>query len=368
MTDPMFPAAWRRGVYEAIAQRHERRDLRPEPVAPEVLARILSAAHQAGRADLTPPWRFLVITDPTVRHAVRTQLDGIGDAPVHVCITCDPAPAAIASAEGALQNLWLAARAEGIGVSAVTVREPAALRTVLGIPASVVPVAYLGLGHVDHFPAAPGPDPERTPPVFQDAWGQAPGPDLARALERGTLVGPRVGTETPGRGLLLVYTGQGKGKTTAALGVVFRALGRGLRVAVVQFIKGKWKTGERLFAETLPELTFLVMGQGFTWESDDLSRDRNAAIAAWNRTKELIAAGAHSVIVLDEITYAINYGFIDGDDVVATFASRPAHVHVLVTGRNAPDALCAAADLVTEMKPVKHPFAQGHKAQPGIDF
>src|SRR6266481_2104266 len=106
------------------------------------------------------------------------------------------------------------------------------------------------------------------------------------------------------RGWLMVYTGSGKGKTTAALGLVFRALGRGLRVAVVQFIKGRWKTGERSFAETIPALTFLVMGCGFTWESDDLSRDRGAAVEAWATAKALIAAGEHEIVVLDELTYA----------------------------------------------------------------
>lgn len=170
------------------------------------------------------------------------------------------------------------------------------------------------------------------------------------------------------RGLLLVYTGQGKGKTTAALGLVFRALGRKLAVAVVQFIKGKWKTGERLFAETIPGLTFLVMGQGFTWESDDLSRDRRAAEQAWLRSKELIGRGEHAVVVLDEITYAINYGFIELDDVLAALRERPAHVHVVVTGRNAPEGLSELADLVTEMKSVKHPFERGMKAQLGIDY
>jgi cob(I)alamin adenosyltransferase len=169
-------------------------------------------------------------------------------------------------------------------------------------------------------------------------------------------------------GLLLVYTGNGKGKTTAALGLVFRALGRGMRVAVVQFIKGKWKTGERRFAETLPGLTFLVMGQGFTWNSDDLSRDRAAAQAAWATAKQLIAAGDHPVIVLDEITFAIHYGFLELGDVLAALRDRPAHVHVVLTGRNAPAELCAAADLVTEMAKVKHPFERGVAAQPGIDY
>jgi cob(I)alamin adenosyltransferase len=169
-------------------------------------------------------------------------------------------------------------------------------------------------------------------------------------------------------GLLCVYTGNGKGKTTAALGVAFRALGRGLRVGVVQFIKGKWKTGERAFAETLPQLTFHVMGLGFTWESEDLSRDRRAAEAAWGKARELIAGGEHAIVVLDELTYVINYGFVPVEEVLSVVAARPPHVHVIVTGRNAPDALIAAADLVTDMQAVKHPFQQGMRAQPGLDY
>jgi cob(I)alamin adenosyltransferase len=169
-------------------------------------------------------------------------------------------------------------------------------------------------------------------------------------------------------GLLIVYTGHGKGKTTAALGLVFRALGRGFRVAVVQFIKGKWKTGERLFAEGLPNLTFLVMGRGFTWESDDLSRDRAAAQAAWGEAAALIAGGAHQVVVLDELTYVLNYGFVPAAEIVEALRARPPHVHVVITGRNAPEALLEIADLITEMRSLKHPFENGRKAEPGIDF
>ena len=169
-------------------------------------------------------------------------------------------------------------------------------------------------------------------------------------------------------GLLLVYTGNGKGKTTAALGLVFRGLGRGLRAAVVQFIKGKWKTGELSFAETLPQLTFLVMGEGFTWESEDLSRDRRAAEQAWARAKELIDRGEHDIVVLDEITYALNYGFVPLPDVVEAIRARPPAVHVVLTGRNAAAELCEIADLVTEMKALKHPFERGHKARAGIDY
>jgi cob(I)alamin adenosyltransferase len=123
-----------------------------------------------------------------------------------------------------------------------------------------------------------------------------------------------------------------------------------------------------MFAETLPGLTFLVMGKGFTWESDDLSRDKAAAVAAWAKAKELIDAGDHTVVVLDELTYVLNYGFVPSDDVVATLRARPAHVNVVVTGRSAPEALLAIADLVTDMQPVKHPFTEGRKAVVGIDY
>jgi precorrin-4/cobalt-precorrin-4 C11-methyltransferase len=184
----------------------------------------------------------------------------------------------------------------------------------------------------------------------------------------------------PPRGLLVVYTGDGKGKTTAALGLVFRALGRGLPVAVVQFIKGKWKTGERLFAATLPELTFLTMGEGFTWvkdrvndeeddsEGDDSDAHGRAARIAWKRARDLLAAGAHRIVVLDELTHAVRHGFVPIADVLAALAARPAGVTAVVTGRGAPSELVEAADLVTEMRSVKHPFDRGDRALPGVDF
>jgi cob(I)alamin adenosyltransferase len=178
-------------------------------------------------------------------------------------------------------------------------------------------------------------------------------------------------------GQIIVYTGNGKGKTTAALGLAWRALGRDLPVAVVQFVKGKWKTGERSFAEQLsarsfaerlPQLVFRVMGRGFTWESDDLSRDRAAAEAAWAESRALILGGEHAVVILDELTYVLNYGFVPLDAVLETLRARPRHVSVVVTGRNAPEPLVAVADVVTEMRVVKHPFAEGKKAVPGLDY
>jgi cob(I)alamin adenosyltransferase len=195
-----------------------------------------------------------------------------------------------------------------------------------------------------------------------------PGDDVADGVGDDAGGGKGDGNRPKKPGLLLVYTGHGKGKTTAALGLCFRALGRGLPVAVVQFIKGKWKTGERLFAERLPGLTFLVMGTGFTWLSDDLSRDRAAAQAAWSQSAALIAAGEHAVVILDELTYALNYGFIPIAEVLEALEHRPGHVHVVITGRNAPQPLLDRADLVTEMRNIKHPFAQGRTAQLGIDY
>lgn len=169
-------------------------------------------------------------------------------------------------------------------------------------------------------------------------------------------------------GQIIVYTGPGKGKTTAALGLAWRALGRELPVAVVQFIKGKWKTGERHFAERIPGLVFEVMGRGFTWESNDLSRDRTAAVAAWARARELIDGGAHAIVVLDELTYVLNYGFVPIEEVVEVLRARPRPVTVAITGRNAPAALVELADVVTEMQAIKHPFTGGQRALPGIDY
>ena len=163
-------------------------------------------------------------------------------------------------------------------------------------------------------------------------------------------------------GIVIVYTGPGKGKTTAAFGMAFRALGRNMKVGIVQFIKGKWPTGERKFAETLPGLDMYVMGKGFTWESDDISQDKKAAQVAWDKSRELILNGKHPIVILDEITYAINYGFIEEDSVLATLADKPPHVTVVLTGRNAPEKIIELADLVSDIKAVKHPYQKGRAA------
>ncbi|WP_218109889.1 cob(I)yrinic acid a,c-diamide adenosyltransferase [Oligoflexus tunisiensis] len=169
-------------------------------------------------------------------------------------------------------------------------------------------------------------------------------------------------------GQILVYTGQGKGKTTAALGLAFRALGRRQKVGVVQFIKGKWMTGERQQASRTEGLDFYVMGEGFTWESEDLTRDQKAAQKAWEKSCEMIQSGAYQVVILDEITYAIHYNWLALDEILQVLASRPEGTSVVLTGRHAPQGLMDVADCVTEMNKVKHPFDRGQKALVGVDF
>ena len=172
---------------------------------------------------------------------------------------------------------------------------------------------------------------------------------------------------TAARGLLLVNTGNGKGKSTAAFGVALRAVGQGLNVCVIQFIKGKWKTGELEAARRLG-LEFTPMGKGFTWESKNIEEDKALMREAWSVASEKILSGEYDLIILDEINYVLGYGFIPVDEVVRALQSRPAHVHVVLTGRNAPDEIISIADGVTEMRDIKHPYRQGIPAQKGIDF
>jgi cob(I)alamin adenosyltransferase len=173
----------------------------------------------------------------------------------------------------------------------------------------------------------------------------------------------------PDRGLILVHTGNGKGKSTSAFGVVARALGWGNHVAVVQFIKGKWKTGEKQFFQRFPDLlTWHTMGDGFTWDTQDKEQDTVAAQAALAKGAEFMQSGRYALVVLDEINIALRYGFVSVEQVLDTLAQRSEKTSVILTGRDAPDALQAAADLVTEMREVKHPFQAGIKAQRGIDF
>ena len=171
------------------------------------------------------------------------------------------------------------------------------------------------------------------------------------------------------KGLLIVNTGMGKGKSTAAFGIMFRAWGRGMKVCAVQFIKNdKSMYGEQMAAEKLG-IEMIPSGRGFTWTSKDLAEDASRARNGWRIAKEIIAAGEHDVVVLDEITYTMRYGWIDPNEVVATLKARPPMLHVVLTGRHAPAEVIEAADLVTEMQQVKHPYHdQDIRAQRGIEF
>jgi cob(I)alamin adenosyltransferase len=171
------------------------------------------------------------------------------------------------------------------------------------------------------------------------------------------------------RGLLIVHTGAGKGKSTAAFGLVLRALGNGWRVGVVQFIKGAWDTGERRAIERFgAEVAWHTMGEGFTWETQDRQRDIAAAAAAWRKANELMADPTIKLLVLDELNIALRYDYLPAAEVIAALRGRRQDLHVVVTGRNAKPELIEAADLVTEMALVKHHFAAGVKAQAGIEF
>src|SRR4051794_34104537 len=176
-------------------------------------------------------------------------------------------------------------------------------------------------------------------------------------------------TKTTEKGLLIVHTGKGKGKSTAAFGMIFRALGHGMRSGVVQFVKGAWQTGERTVLERFPDLVSIrAMGEGFTWETQDRDRDIASARAAWEEAKRMIADETYKIVLLDELNIVLRYEYLPISEVVEALKTRPPLKHVIVTGRNAREELIEIADLVTEMEQVKHPFRSGVKAQPGIEF
>jgi len=178
-------------------------------------------------------------------------------------------------------------------------------------------------------------------------------------------------TETGEKGLLIVHTGNGKGKTSAALGMVFRHIGHGMPVGVVQFTKSaKWDTGETRLLNQFPDLVTLhIMGEGFTWDTQDRARDIAAARAGWEQAKQLIRDDRHHMVLLDELNIVLRYDYLPIDEVLDFLRDeKPADKHVVITGRNAHDRLIEMADLVTDMTMVKHPFRQGIKAQKGIEF
>ena len=181
-------------------------------------------------------------------------------------------------------------------------------------------------------------------------------------------------TKTIEKGLLIVHTGKGKGKSTAAFGLAARAIGNDMKVGVVQYVKGKWETGERKVLEAFPEqIDIHTMGEGFTWETQDRERDIRAAEKAWEKSKEMIEASrgdnpAYDMVILDELNIVLRYDSLPLDDVIEFLKNKPEKLHVVVTGRNAKDELIEIADLVTEMTQIKHPFRSGVKAQVGIEF
>lgn len=174
--------------------------------------------------------------------------------------------------------------------------------------------------------------------------------------------------QDPNRGLILVHTGDGKGKSSSAFGVIVRALGWNKTVGVVQFIKGTWITGERQFFDRLGEITWHTMGEGFTWDTQDRDRDIAAASAALSKAREIMESGEFDLIVLDEINIALRYDYLTVDAVLDALKARSDRTSVILTGRDAKPELCEYADLVTEMKEIKHPYAAGIQAQRGIDF
>jgi cob(I)alamin adenosyltransferase len=176
-------------------------------------------------------------------------------------------------------------------------------------------------------------------------------------------------TKTKTGGLLVVHTGKGKGKSTAAFGMVCRGIGHGMRVGIVQFVKGKWESGEKKVLEAFTDqVTIHTMGEGFTWDTQDLDRDIAAAQAAWKQAKMMMADPSYSMVLMDELNIVLRYDYLPINEVVETLKSKREELHVIVTGRNAKESLIDAADLVTEMTMIKHPFRSGFKAQAGIEF
>ena len=178
-----------------------------------------------------------------------------------------------------------------------------------------------------------------------------------------------IATKTREKGLVMVHTGKGKGKSTAAFGMGFRALGNGMKVGGVQFVKGKWQTGERQVLEKRgDQVPMTAMGDGFTWETQDRQRDIEAARAAWERAKTMIMDDEHDMVLCDELNIVLRYDYLPVEEIVEVLKNKPEMKHVIITGRNAKDELMDFADLVTEMTMIKHPFRDGVKAQVGIEF
>ncbi|PKO83552.1 MAG: cob(I)yrinic acid a,c-diamide adenosyltransferase [Betaproteobacteria bacterium HGW-Betaproteobacteria-11] len=191
---------------------------------------------------------------------------------------------------------------------------------------------------------------------------------ILRMQRKKRIIDEKIATASSERGLLLVNTGTGKGKSSAAFGVLARALGHGFNAGVVQFVKSRSDTGEESFFRRQPDVAWYVMGEGFTWETQDKDRDAQAARAAWRQSRLFLEDESLRLVILDELTYAFKYGWLDLDEVLCDLEARPRMQHVIVTGRAAPEKLIAAADTVTDMHLLKHAFTAGLKAMPGIEF
>jgi cob(I)alamin adenosyltransferase len=190
----------------------------------------------------------------------------------------------------------------------------------------------------------------------------------ARMQRKKAVVDSNIAAAHQQRGLFLIHTGNGKGKSTAAFGVLARALGHGMKAVVVQFIKSRSDTGEEAFFKTSPNVTWHVMGDGFTWETQDAEQDKKTAHAAWTLVKQALQDPAIDIIILDEFTYTLKYQWLDIDEVINTIQNRPMMQHLVVTGRGAPPALVELADTVSEINLIKHAFQAGVQAMPGIEF
>ncbi|MCC6629467.1 MAG: cob(I)yrinic acid a,c-diamide adenosyltransferase [Chloroflexi bacterium] len=211
-------------------------------------------------------------------------------------------------------------------------------------------------------PVAPPTDPATVEPIHPALT------DTARAEQAATVRAQQRRPDRRAKGLVIVHTGDGKGKTTAALGLLLRAWGRDLRVVMLQFIKAKGARWGEVQAARRLGIEIIPLGAGFTWDSANIAVDRALAQAGWAECRQRIESGAYDIVILDEITYCFTYGWLDLDEVLAVLRRRPSAQHVVLTGRDAPEPLIAFADLATEMREIKHPYHQGVKAQKGIEF
>ncbi len=209
-----------------------------------------------------------------------------------------------------------------------------------------------------------------TPVLMSNPTPQPPTAYQQKMQRRQEVQAEKIANSIAQKGLIIVNTGNGKGKTTAALGMVMRSLGHGYQIAIIQYIKGAWEPAEKaVLSKFADQLQFHAMGEGFTWDTQDRDRDQQMAKLAWEKSLSYIVDESYRLILLDEINVALKLGYLDTEEVLAGLAQKPANTHVILTGRGAPAALIDRADLVTEMNPIKHPFReQGVKAQPGIEF